>query len=253
MGFVGRFNAGPADSIPDLVSLLREDFVLVFRDRLGVTEGMGRQRAMGIETQDVDIDLRPLQGLYLLLEAQDLIRLEIHGQGDSIAVAINAAATAPIQLRRTEAEQAGQAIPQWRPCRSIDKPGLEIEGVRELAGRQHPSFTIQQTSPNRRPRHQADSVLVSKLAVMLAVEHLQPGEASQHGAAEDENDREQHQRLLAEAAVAVALTNGQVGSSHGSGNARSGSQMLLKLIQPAFNSGEHTGKGLLFVRPRGRC
>ena len=61
MRLVGRFNSGAADAITDLVALLSQLLVFVFRDRLRIAQGMGCQGAMGVKTENIHIHLGALQ------------------------------------------------------------------------------------------------------------------------------------------------------------------------------------------------
>ena len=73
MGLVGRFHPRASDAVADSVTPFGKGFVLRFRDRLGVAQGMGRQGAVGVVAQDVHIHLGPLETTGLLAEAQHLL------------------------------------------------------------------------------------------------------------------------------------------------------------------------------------
>ena len=73
MGLVGRFHPRASDAVADSVTPFGKGFVLRFRDRLGVSQSMGGQGAMGVVAQDVHIHLGPLETKRLLAEAQHLL------------------------------------------------------------------------------------------------------------------------------------------------------------------------------------
>ena len=146
MTFVGRFHTDPADAIADLVTLFSQRFVLALGDRLGVAEGVGRQRSMGIEAQDVHIHLRTLEPQRLLAEPEHLLRLQIGRQIDAIAITGFTAAASLIEHGRIKIEETRQTIPQIRPGRIVHQARLHIQGVGQLAGGQHPPLAIEQTT-----------------------------------------------------------------------------------------------------------
>ena len=105
MGFIGRFNTGATNAITDLVALLHQGIELRLRDRLGVSQSMGSEAAMGIKTQDVDVHLRPRQRRGLLAETQDLFWLQIQQQGRAVAVPICPTFTSLIQQQWVQIQQ----------------------------------------------------------------------------------------------------------------------------------------------------
>ena len=105
MGLIGRFNAGPTNAITDLVALLHQGVVLRLRNRLGVSQSMGSEAAMGIKTQDVDVHLCPPQSQGLLAETQDLFWLEIEHQRCAITIPICPTIASLVQQQWVEIQQ----------------------------------------------------------------------------------------------------------------------------------------------------
>ena len=105
MGLIGRFYSGPTNTITDFVALLHQGVVLRLRDRLGVSQSMGSEAAMGVETQNVDVHLRPSQAQGLLAKTQNLFWLEIEHQGRAIAIPICPAITSLVQQQRVQIQQ----------------------------------------------------------------------------------------------------------------------------------------------------
>ena len=149
MGFVGCLHTDAPDAISDFVSLVGEGLVFLLRDGLGIAQGMSRQGAVRVEAQDVHIHLGPLQPLRLLTETQNLFRLQIGSQIDAITVPCLSAAAALIQNGRIKTQQAGQTIAQVGPAGIVHQARLDIKGVGQFAGGQHPPFAIQQPSSCR--------------------------------------------------------------------------------------------------------
>ena len=160
MALIGGFHTRATNPVADLVALLRQDFEFVFRDGLGVTEGVGRQGSVGIGAQDVDIHLGAPQPESLFTKAQHLFGLEIQGQRGAVTIPIQALLPALIEQIRLQIQQPCQAIPQIRPVVIADQTRLEIQGVGEFAGGQHPAFAIEQPTADRRAGHQTDAVFV---------------------------------------------------------------------------------------------
>ena len=104
---------------------------------------------MGVEAQDVHIHLGPFQSLRLLPKTQNLFRLEISGQIDAITIPRLSTATTLIQHGCIEAEQAGQTVAQVGPTGIVHQSRLNVEGIGQLAGGQHPTFPVQQPSTGR--------------------------------------------------------------------------------------------------------
>ena len=216
MTFIGRFHTDPTDAIADLVALFGERFVLALGDRLGVAEGVGRQRSMGIEPQDVHIHLRTLKPQRLLSEPEHLLRLQIGRQIDAIAITGLTAAASLIEHSRIKVEETRQTIPQVRPGRIVHQTRLHIKGIGQLAGGQHPSLAIEQTTTRGGTGHQADAVLIRQLAVALALQHLQPHQTGHHRCAHQQDKSKQHQRLLAQTALTLTIPLRQARARHSS-------------------------------------
>jgi len=70
---VGGLHTDPADAVANLVAPLRQDLVFLLGDRLGVAQGVGSERAMGIAAHHVQIHLGAPQVAGLLAEAQHLL------------------------------------------------------------------------------------------------------------------------------------------------------------------------------------
>ena len=105
MALVGRFNSGATNPVANLVALFRQNLKFVFRDRLGVTEGVGRQGSVGIGPQDIDIHLGTPQPQGLFTEAQHLFRLEIESQRGAVTIPIQALLPALIEQIRLQIQQ----------------------------------------------------------------------------------------------------------------------------------------------------
>ena len=215
MTFVGRFHPNAADAIADLVALLSQILVFVLGDGLGVTQGMGRQGAVGIVPQDVHIHRGSLQAQVLLTKSQHLLRRETNRQGGAVAVLAHATLAAAVQRIGRQLHQIGQTITQRWPFSITDQTRLDVEGVRELAAGEHLAAAIQQAAPNRGARHQADAVLISCHLVISAMEQLQPHQSSTNGTKQGQQQQQDHRRLLSHAAVAgiAAVTETGHGSS----------------------------------------
>ena len=97
MSFIGRFDAGPPNAITDFVTPLHKGVELRLRDRLGVSQSMGGKAAMGIETQNVDVHLRPRQPQSLLTKTKNLLRFEVLHQCRAVTVSIGPSQTSLIQ------------------------------------------------------------------------------------------------------------------------------------------------------------
>ncbi len=110
MRLVRRLDTRTADAIADLVALLCQRFVFLFRDRLGVTQRMGRQGSMRVVAQDLHIHLGTLERARLFTETQHLFRLEIQGEGGAVAIPIDATVAALIQHIGLEIQQRSKPV-----------------------------------------------------------------------------------------------------------------------------------------------
>ena len=206
MTLIGRFDTDAANPVTDFVSLLRQCFVLLIGDRRGVTDGMGRQGAVGVITKDVHVHLGTRQRSGLLPETQNLLRFQIKRQGGAIAITIQAAAAAGVELLGLEIEKRRQTIAQSGPVLVADQTRFEIQGVGQLAGGENPTLAIQQATTDRRARHQSDAVLVGEFTKAVVLQKLHPDKPRHHRSAEQDHEKKQHQRLLTQPCLTLCGT-----------------------------------------------
>ena len=97
MRLVGRLDADATNSIANLVTPISQCFVFLLSDRLGVSEGMGCQRSVGIGAKNIHVHLGSLQSEGLLAETKHLLGAEFAGQIDAVAIPIRPRLAATIQ------------------------------------------------------------------------------------------------------------------------------------------------------------
>lgn len=164
---------------------------------------MGTEAAVGVGAQIVDIHLSASELCGLLPEAQHLLRPQVAGQLDAIALTVETAATLLIEAGGADAGHAGQAGSQRRPLGIADQAGLNVEVVGEPTGDEQTAVAIEDAAAHRLTGHQSDAVLIGAGAVLGALHQLQPGQAQPHRRGEQHHDRQQVRRLALHASVAI--------------------------------------------------
>ena len=204
VGFKSRFQANAADAIADLIALLRQGFVFLLGDRLGVAQGMGSQRAVRIAAQHIQIHLSPDQAVALLAEAQHLLGGELASELDAKALGARPLAPLLIQLGFRQTHQLTEPCPQGRPALVVHQLRLEVEAVSEPARDQHLTMAIQDPAAHRVASQQANAVFIGAGPVLLPVQKLQPAQPAHHRRSEQHHQPQQDGRLLLHARVPVS-------------------------------------------------
>ena len=163
---------------------------------------MGRQAAVGIGAQHVLGHLGPPQGTGPFPEAQHLHRGELRGQGNAEPLGIGPPAALGLEPVGGDPQQRGQPVAELGPAALVDQQGLEIEVVGEARGGQHPSLAVQQATPHRIARQQADPVLIGHGLVLGPVQQLEPGQAPDDGPQQQQHEDQQQGGLVAHSGMA---------------------------------------------------
>ena len=205
MFLVGGLHSDAADAVANLVAPLRQNLVFLLGDRLGVAQGVGPERAMGIAAHHVQINLGPPQVAGLLAEAQHLLWRQFTGQLNPVFLLAGPPTLALLQLFLGDVQQAAEPIPQGGPGPLRKILGLQIEAVDQTTGDQDLAMAIQDPPAHGIPGQQADAVFVGPLTVLTAMQKLQPTKAQHHRRREEEHQPQEDRRLPLETGTAMGI------------------------------------------------